>query len=370
MKRICCFLECWESGGIESFLYNVLTRIEFTHLQVDIVASCLGRSVFTKPLRELGVGFFELSGSQRKVTENRRRFRALMRERQWDVLHLNAFQGLSLYYLRLAEEAGVPVRIAHSHNTALRKSLTRPIKQGIHTLAKEWYTRYATELWACSQDAAEFLFSAKELKQNGFRFIPNGIDTERFRFDPSAREAVRSELGLADKFVIGNAGRLCYQKNQEFLLDVLVEVLKREPDGRLMLIGEGADKSMLVRKAERLRISDKVLLCGVSDHVERLLWAMDTFAFPSRFEGLGIVAIEAQAAGLQVVCSENIPAEAEVTGLFRRLPLSAGAERWAERLLEMPARQIDGADAVKERGFDIAAVTKRIEECYMGAETR
>lgn len=365
MRRVCCLLERWESGGIESFLYNVLMRIDLNQLQVDIVASSLGKSVFTQPLQELGIHFFELSGSQQKVLENHRRFRALLRDRRYDVLHLNAFQGLSLVYLQIAKQAGVPIRIAHSHNTALRKSMTRPLKTVVHTWAKEHHTQDATDLWACSQDAAGFLFSLQEIRKRGYQFIPNGIDTERFRFDPTVRETVREELNLDEMFVVGNVGRLCYQKNQAFLLDVFAEVLKQHPDSRLLLIGEGEDKPMLVQKAKQLDITDKVMFYGTTDHVERLLWAMDVFAFPSRFEGFGIAAIEAQAAGLPVICSEYVPPEAEVSSLIQSISLSAGVERWAEVLLGVPKRAADGVQAVCDAGFDITHVAGKIEAGYL-----
>lgn len=362
MRRVCCLVERWESGGIESFLYNVLTRMDLTQLQVDIAASSLGKSIFTQPLQELGIHFFELSGSQRGITENRRRFRTLLQERRYDVLHLNAFQGLSLSYLRMAREMGVPVRIAHSHNTALRKSPTRPLKLAVHAWAKERYAREATAFWACSRDAAEFLFPPRALKQNGFQFIPNGIDVARFRFNPAVRERIRTEMELEGKLVVGNIGRLCYQKNQDFLLDVFAEVVKQNPDSCLLLVGEGEDKPLLAQKARRLGIADCVIFYGLSDQVERLLWAMDVFAFPSRFEGLGIVAVEAQAAGLPVVCSEYVPREANLSGLFQTVSLSAGAERWAERLLKTPDRFPGGADAAVAANFDVGTVAEAVRE--------
>lgn len=370
MRRVCCLVERWESGGIESFLYNILTRIDLTRMQVDIVASSLGGSIFTKPLQERGVRFLELSGSQQNVPENHRRFRALLNGRRYDVLHLNAFQGLSLACLPIARQEGVPRRIAHSHNTGLRKSLTRPLKLAVHGWARERYAADATDLWACSRAAAEFLFPKRELERRDFQFIPNGIDTGRFRFDPAVRRAVRAELGLADQFVIGNVGRLCYQKNQEFLLDVLADLLKRNPDSRLLLAGEGEDKPFLVRKAEGLHIADKVLFYGTTGHVERLLWAMDAFVFPSRFEGLGIAAIEAQAAGLPVVCSEHIPPEVHITPNIRSLTLRAGAAAWSEALERtVPVRERESLpEAVRCAGFHIADQSRRLEMIYSGVE--
>ena len=363
MRRICCLCESWASGGIESFLCNVLTRLDRTDLEVDIVAAQLSDSVFTDRLRAQGVRFCELSGSMRRVSENHRRFRALLRERHYDALHLNAFQGLSLAYLHIAKEEGIPIRIAHSHNTALRKSATRPLKLAVHAWAKERYTKDATALWACSKAAAAFLYSAQELDRRGFQFIPNGIDVERFRLNQTAREEVRRELGLDGKYVIGHVGRLCYQKNQSFLLDVLAEVVRREPESVLLLAGDGGDKPMLEEKARRLGIEDKVLFYGTTDRIERLYWAMDVFAFPSLFEGFGIAVIEARAAGLPVLCSEHVPEESRAAAAAAALPLDAGV--WAERIRSAGDRALDGADAVRTTGFDIQMVAGMVEEGYM-----
>lgn len=359
---ICCLCESWASGGIESFLCNVLTRMDRADLEVDIVAAQLSDSVFTDRLTARGIRFYELSGSMCRVSENHRRFRALLREHSYDVLHLNAFQGLSLAYLHIAKEEGIPIRIAHSHNTALRKSATRPLKLAIHRWARDRYTKDATALWACSKSAAAFLYSAQELDRRGFQFIPNGIDAERFWFDPMERETVRRELGLDGKFVIGHVGRLCYQKNQSFLLDVLVELLKRKPEAMLLLVGEGEDKPMLERKAQELGIVGKVLFYGASDRIERLYWAMDAFAFPSLFEGFGIAVIEARAAGLPVFCSEHVPEEALVAGCTA-LPLDAGV--WAEDITRSRDRSSEGAAAVGEAGFDIETVAGMIAGSYL-----
>ncbi len=359
---MCCFCESWASGGIESFLCNVLTRLDREALEVDIVAAQLEGSVFTEKLTARGVRFYELSGSMRDVLENHRRFRTLLRERRYGVLHLNAFQGLSLAYLRIAREEGVPVRIAHSHNTALRRSLTRPAKLAVHRWARDRYTRDATALWACSGDAAAFLYSARELASRGFRFIPNGIDVARFRSGPGVRRTARQELGLDEKFVIGHVGRLCFQKNQSFLLDVLAELLERRPESVLLLAGEGEDRPMLERKARELGIADSVLFYGVSEHIEQLYWSMDVFVFPSLFEGFGIAVIEARAAGLPVICSEHVPREACAAGCTT-LPLDAGV--WAENIAKGPGRSSKGAETVAEAGFDIRTVAGMIADSYL-----
>jgi len=368
--KVCCFCETWESGGIESFLYNVLTRLDLTQIQVDIVAASMRKSVFSEPLLQRGIRFYELSGEQRNLIQNHRLFRKVLHTQRYDVIHLNIFHGLSLYYAYLAKRAGVPVRIAHSHNTALRKSAGRPVKLLLHKAAKRLFTSSATELWACSTPAAEFLFSPKVLSQKGFQFTPNGIDTGRFRFRPEVRKAVRAQLGLEGIAVLGNVGRLCAQKNQVFLLEIFAEVVRRNPESRLLLVGEGEDRRRLEEQADALGVAGKVIFYGVCEQVERLLWAMDTFLFPSRFEGLGIAAVEAQAAGLPVISSEFVPVEAQVTPLFQTLYLSAGPAAWANRALGAHAEKDRAlyADEVKRAGFDISDGVEQIKASFLKTE--
>jgi glycosyltransferase involved in cell wall biosynthesis len=364
-RKICCFCERWASGGIESFLYHSLSQMDMTELEVDIVAAKLEENRLSLRLEAMGVRFVQLSGSLRNVPENHRRFRQLLRQRQYDVVHLNLYQGLALYYCRIARQEGVPVRIAHSHNENLRKSHTRWLKLPLHRLGRRCFTKDATALWACSGAAASFLFGW----QKDFTFIPNGIDTERFRFNAAVRQTLRRELGVEHCLVLGHVGRLCQQKNQHFLLEVLAKLLPMHPGSRLLLVGEGEDRDMLGRRAAELGIENQVIFYGSSQQVERLLWVMDVFALPSLFEGLAVAAVEAQASGLPVLCAQGLSKEVKLTGNLRFLPLEDGATAWAAEIMFMAsqARNRDAdAAAVREAGFESSDVSRRIKESYMG----
>ena len=363
VKRICCFCETWESGGIESVLTNLLLHMDRSELEIDIVAVCVKESVFTERLQAAGIRFYELSGSLYSFLKNYSMFKELTKERNYDVLHLNAFQSLSFFYLLLAKQCGIPKRIAHSHNTALRKSTGQFLKLWIHKLSRFFLTGYATDLWACSGEAARFLFSSRELKRQGYSFIPNGIDVERFRFNPEVREQVRKELGCEGKLVIGNVGRLCYQKNQEFLLDIFAEVYAREPNSVLLLVGDGEDHAMLEERVNYLGIQNAVIFYGTCQKVEQLYWAMDVFVFPSRFEGLGMAAVEAQAAGLPVVCSEAIPQEARRSEMFCQVDLKNGSGGWADEIQRLLSGTIS-KEAPDIGAFSIQQVTGMIEAAY------
>lgn len=368
-RRICCFCETWESGGIESFLYNVLCRLDLTGLEIELVAAKIGESIFTDGLAQRGVRFYELSGNPRHLLRNWSAFWKLLQKRKYDVIHFNVFQGLSLFYAQLAKDANVPVRIVHSHNTALRQSRTRQLKLQLHQLAKTLFSGAATERWACSSDAAAFMFTPAVMHRRAFHFIPNGIEIERFRFQQKEREQTRKRLGISDSFVVGNVGRLCDQKNQEFLIRIFSEIQKLEPNSWLMLAGVGNLEEELKQEAVDFNIAERVKFLGVTDKIPQLLWTMDAFVFPSLFEGLGIAAVEAQAAGLPVFCSEQVPEEASVTSQFYRLSLEASPSRWAEMVLNYSLSSMDrenGAEQVRRAGFEIDDVARTIEAAYWG----
>lgn len=366
MRRVCIYCQTWESGGIEAFLNNILQHMDLAELQVDIVADSLKESVFTDGLKLRGITFRELSGSSRALMQNYRCFAKLLDKQRYDVIHLNVFQALSLAFLPLARRKGVPIRIAHSHNTMLRQSRTRQLKLGIHSLAKQLFARDATELWTCSDAAARFMFPAALLSERGYRFIPNGIDLRRFQLDEGEREKIRKQLGLEKAFVLGNVGRLCYQKNQSFLLDVFARVYAQDASARLLLVGEGEALAKLKEKAVRRSLSDKVIFYGTTPRVERLLWAMDVFVFPSVFEGLGIAAIEAQAAGLPTICSDGVPREALASSLAQQIPLAAPVEQWAQAIFAARCRPAvpDPVEQLVASGFDIGQVSSGIESIY------
>lgn len=364
-RKICVYLQTWESGGIEAFISNTLHHMNLDKMNVDIVVDVMRKSVFTDALQSRGVRFIELSGSQHNIIQNYRLFKRIIRFRQYDVIHLNLFQAVPLVYLSLAKRYGVSVRIAHSHNTDLRKSFFRGLKLHIHNAAKQLFTRDATQLWACSNNAAQFMFSPEMLNARGYQFIPNGIDMKRFRFNSEKRAQVRARLKLENTFVIGHIGRLCYQKNQELLLDVFHIVHQQLPQARLLLVGEGENEEHLKEKACALHIDKSVIFYGTTKAPEELLWSMDVFAFPSRFEGLGIVMVEAQAANLPVVYSANIPSEAVISDAeFTHLEPSYDASKWADAIIKFSKLERNILRPLDNR-YDIAQSSQYISREYL-----
>lgn len=367
--RVLCFCEKWESGGVESFVTNLYECMDRDGVEVDVVACVRDESaLFTPQLAALGIEVGVLSGRLWSVRENVRMFRELLERGSYDAVHLNLFEGLALLFAREAKRAGVPCVIVHGHNTDLHPGALRAAKLAVHRMCVRSLAGFADVRWAPSEEAARFMFGSLP-----WTLVKNGIVPERFSFDADARSRVRGELGLGDAFALGCVGRLCAQKNQAFLIDVLAECAARHPeaDMRLLLVGAGDDEGMLRARAEERGVGERVLLCGARDDVCRLYSAMDVLCVPSLFEGLGIVAIEGQAAGLPVLCSPAVPGEVGVTDACEHVPLDSAA--WAQRLCEHRASQErsrverrDGCEAIRRAGYDMRETAAQVRKAYAG----
>lgn len=268
--------------------------------------------------------------------------------------------------LKLAAEFGIPVRIAHSHNPQnMDLSLRGRGQEVLHRTQRTQLGRWANVLWACSEHSARWACPAMDVPH---AVIANAIDAKTFRHDRRVRQEVRDQYDLADCLLVGHVGRLQYQKNQGFLLEAFARLKVREPRARLVLAGDGPDLTDLEAKAVALGIAQDVLFLGVRDDVPRLMQAFDLFAMPSHFEGLGMAALEAQAAGLPCVLSDAVPREAAVTEDVVFLPPD-DPDLWAERMLdileETPRRiRPDNVQRMAGAGYEIGDAALRLTERF------
>ena len=189
---------------------------------------------------------------------------------------------------------------------------------------------------------------------------------DKYKFNEIVRNELRQELKIEDKFVIGHIGRFCYAKNHDFLIDVFYEVSKKKDNAILMLIGVGELEEEVKNKVKNLGIEDKVLFLGKKNDAYRYYQAMDLFLFPSKYEGLGMVSIEAQASGLPVICSTSIPSEAKVTDLVSYLSLQDGIEKWVDVVIDTYSNysRRDTSEEVRNAGFDIRTEAVKLLEYY------
>ncbi len=368
--RVLLFCEKWESGGIEAYLTSLIEAWEPGAVQVTLAACKVQAGPYDERLRALGVTPLALGQGIRQVGANVRAFKELLGQGSFDVVHLNVYEGLALVFARAAKRAGVRRVVVHSHNDALRPSATRPLKLALHRACTACLGGAADVRLAPSAQAGRFMFG-----NHPFTIAHNGIDPERFAFDAQARAAVRAERGFATgDLVLGCVGRLCEQKNQLFLLDVLASLGQQDVrDARLLLVGvgdgDGSYEARLRSRAQELGVAGKVTFFGASSNVAPLYQAMDALCMPSTFEALGIVAVEAQAAGLPVVASLRVPPEAQAGGVLTRLELDA--RLWAEALREAAGAPQDarlvGPAAVRAAGYDMRSCAAQVLDIYRDA---
>ncbi len=319
MVRILHVYPEMKSAGTETVIMNLYRNIDRDKIQFDFLAQRPGET--DALIRSMGGKVHYLPYSENYKKELAAFFRT---HPEYEIVHTHTHKEMGAV-LRAAKIAGVPCRIAHSHNS-------RPDLPKIMKLYKIWTGREieanATHFIACSTDAAGWLFPLKHKKATVWN---NAIDLDAFAFSKETREKYRAELGIpADAKVIVHVGRFAEQKNHAWLIDRLNEITLRDESVYAALVGDGPLFDAMCQKAE----SERILFLGQRRDVPGILSAADIFLFPSLYEGLGIVAVEAQASGLYCIASMGVPAAADIgTGLFERISLGENAAVWRERIM-------------------------------------
>ncbi len=367
MKRILHVVTTMDYGGVETLLMTIYRSIDRTKVQFDFLCHNTCDNYFSEEIAELGgkmymVPFMSRVGYHGYLKELYNFFRAHP-EYQIVHSHVNAINGA---VLSMAKKAGVSVRISHSHMaTPMGENI---FKNLIYSYMRSKIPQSATHFFACSKAAADYLYKNKK-NNAACKVVNNAIKTLRFRFSMEARNRIREKYNLQGKFVLGNVGRFSGEKNQIFSIKIFEEYIRQNPNSTLLLIGEGKEKEELEEYVESKKLSDRVLFLGSQKDIPDFLSAMDVFLFPSTYEGLGIVAIEAQASGLQVLSSDAVPGETNITELISYYPLSDIA-LWLSALGDAYSNsqamdRIQYAQKVKDKEYDIDDTAAFLQGFYL-----
>lgn len=281
-----------------------------------------------------------------------------MKECKCDILHVHGNSATMVLELFAGVLANIKVRIAHSHNSHCASLF-------LNGVLKYFFQQSYTKAFACSKLAGDWLFGAGK-----FDVIPNSIDLSRFRYDSLEREKVRKELGVNDKFVVGHIGGLQPAKNYPYLIELLDEIIRKKTDCVGLLVGAGSTKESTRQDIAEKKRNDKIKLLGLRTDSARLYLAMDCFVLPSFHEGLPLVALEAQAAGLPCYLSENVTREVQITKLVEFCKIDEDKTVWLDKIMaqDRSNRDEDSREAIQmltDNGYCIKKQAVQLESAYI-----
>ena len=345
-------------GGIETMLMNYYRNMDKDKVQFDFLVHREFRADYDDEIESLGGNIYRLPNLVPWSLSYRKALDAFFREHQeYKIVHshINSFSSI---ILKSAKKYGVPVRLAHSHIAHFDNLLKHLIKRHYgRTIPK-----YATDLFACGRKAGDWTFRGAE-----FRVLNNAVDVKHFEYDEKVAKKVLSELEISeDAFVVGHVGRFYEQKNHTFLIDIFNEIHQTNENSVLLLVGDGKLRPTIEAKVKSLGLEKCVIFTGVRGDVDMLYHAMDIFVMPSLFEGLPVVLVEAQAAGLRCVVSDKVSDECQITDLVSKISLEAPASQWAKSIIYKAANKRENtSETLREAGYDVVSNARWLQNYYL-----
>ena len=353
-------------GGLETYLMQQFRHLDPARVHYDFVNITGEYDIcFQQEILDAGSKVYRVCSRHRNPLWHYREWYQLLRHHagEYDAIVLNTNSLEYVYPLVIAKKFGIPRRVIHSHNGGFENAIGTA-RRALIAMNRRLLRASATDYLACSEAAGRWMFDAG----TSFHVVHNAIDLAAYHPDPVRRANARASLGLGDAFVLGHIGRFSYQKNHAFLLDVFAAVHEQKPDAVLLLVGDAVgDTSFLDaahEKVERLGLAGSVRFLGLRSDVPDLLQAMDAFLLPSHFEGLPLVGVEAQAAGLPCYVADTVSQELAMTDCMHFLPLG-DAGKWAVAILQDAAQpHRDTAEAIRRAGYDIITETRKMEDFF------
>lgn len=362
MERVlvCGFTE--NRGGMESYLMNVYRYIDRDKLQFDFINLNSGEMAFTEEINSLGGHVYKIPRRRDDIAAHKKALDDLLSKQKYKGMYYQCTRRLTtMEFFKVAKKYGIEKRVIHSHSSD---------EKGIGTIsalrkkgAAMVMNRYINGRLACSEAAGKWMFGNKD-----YLVINNGIDLEKYRFRSEKRQAIRSEYGISDDaFVLGTVGRLAYEKNPLFMVELFNEYKKKNSNAVFLHVGTGVYLDQMKQRIEELSLGDSYLLLGERKDVFDLINAFDVFLLPSLYEGFPLVLVESQANGLQCVISDNITKDIDLTGLVQYGSIQ-NIQEWVGLLEKAKSNSVERekySELVREKGFGIEDSALKIQEYFL-----
>lgn len=356
-------------GGVTNFIvsrYALMNRDLYEYTFLFCQRECVSGSGFSGLISENNI--FELKALKEKngFREYQKLYSSLLKfllDKQFDCVHINTGSVPITYIcLKACKKVSAQNLIVHSHssnylNGALNTvSVLKPLK---HYL--QWCIYNNSDYhFACSKMAAQNMFGNRN-----YELICNAIDIDKFAYNEETRNIIRIKYGVENSKVYGFVGRLSKSKNINFAIEVFKKILYKYPESTFWIIGDGEEREEIKKLIKDNGLNKKIVMFGNRNDVNELMQAMDSFLFPSLYEGLSLTVIEAQVSGLPVYLSDTLSNEHKLTNLVQFLPLKRGASYWAETIInDNSVERIDNANAIREQGYGLRDSVKWFENFY------
>lgn len=361
--RVASVIGRYIGGGVEAVTINYYRNIDKNKVQLDFICDEDSTNIPYEEIERMG-GKVIIIPSYSKPFKYHKELKRVLKEGNYKIIHSN-INTLSVFSLFAAKCAGVPVRIAHSHSTTNKKEKKKNLmKQILRPFSKV----FATDYMCCSELAGRWLFGNKEYDKGNVYLLNNAIDLDKFKYNESLRKKKRKELGIKDDaLVIGHIGRFVAQKNHDYLIDIFNEIHKKNNNSILLLAGQGPLMEDIKNKVKELNLDDNVKFLGQRNDANELYQAFDVFLLPSLYEGLPVVGVEAQAAGLLCYLSDDMTKETKVLDITKFMSLNNTPEEWANNILDdvKKYKRIDTSKEMTAKNFNIKEEAKKLEEYYL-----
>lgn len=348
-----------QAGGLESLIMNLYRNIDRDKIQFDFIVHYTEKKHFDDEIESLGGKIYRFSlREDNNIFKYIKQLDKFFKEhKEYKIIHCH-MSSIGFLVFLIAKKNGIKIRIAHSHNTSTERNLKGIIK----SILIKPYKYVATVNLACSNEAGKYLYGKKK-----FKVIKNGVDVSKFRYNEQVRNEKRKELKIENDFVLGHIGRIEPQKNHLFLLEIVKCMVEKNKNTKLLIVGTGILEEDVKKRIKELGIEENVKMLGVRSDVNELYQAMDAFCLPSLFEGLPLVAVEAQMSGLPCYFSDVITKECRILDSSKYISLNESAEYWATEILKSNKKQerVISDEIINKSGFDIKNTVKEIEEEIM-----
>lgn len=359
MKKVLVFGMTENPGGIESVIMNYYRHIDRDHMQFDFLCNS-DFIAYQDEIKSLGGKIYSVTARKKNYWKFKKELNDFfeMHAKEYVAIWVNVCMLSNIDYLIYAKKYGIPKRIIHCHCSSNDGG---KIKRIIHEFNKKRLTKYATDFWSCSNEASKWFFGEEIISGQHYQKITNAIDTSKYVRDNNEREEYRKQLNISDKIVIGHVGRFHFEKNHEFLIKIFKELSGRNNQYELMLIGQGELEPAIQALVKKENLEDKVLFMGVRNDINKLYQCMDAFVMPSKFEGLSLASIEAQAVRLPCVLADTLPKEVKVNDNVIFQSLHEDASVWADSI-ENILQKKDGMNKITDSEYNIDKQIKMFEK--------